>query len=111
RRLPPGTGFVVRLAGGAVGGRQVDDFEPRVIGQELDEALPDRARRPQHANGDLRHAIILSDAQVESRRRAVSWTWWTARPWKSARTAFSRPTACAARPAPPAPTQTPPTRC
>ena len=50
---PPGAGLAVRLARRAVGGGQVDHLEPRVIGEELDEALAHRSRRPQDAHRNL----------------------------------------------------------
>ena len=50
---PPGAGLAVRLARRAVGGGQVDHLEPRVIGEELDEALAHGSRRSQDAHRNL----------------------------------------------------------
>jgi hypothetical protein len=46
-------GVGVALAGAAVGRRERGQLEPRVIGQQADEPLPDRTRRAQDRDHPL----------------------------------------------------------
>ena len=56
----PRTRLAVRLARRTIRCRQLHHFEPGVIGEELHEALSDRARRAEHAHRYLAHVLILS---------------------------------------------------
>ena len=49
----PGAGFAIGSARRAVGGGQLRHLEPRMIGEELHEALADRSRRAQDADRNL----------------------------------------------------------
>src|SRR6185503_4754566 len=92
----PRAGVLVRLARRPVRRRQLLDLEPGVIGEELHEALSDRARGAEHAHCHLSHSVILSDGGSRIPAGGVSWSWWTAKRSRRGKTTFSLPTACAA---------------
>jgi hypothetical protein len=53
-----GIGSGVALAGAALGGRERGQLEPRVVGQQADETLPDRARGAEDRDRPLlRHVV------------------------------------------------------
>jgi len=54
RRQNPLGGFTVRLAGGTLGGGDLDEVEPGMLLQEADHPLADAARGAEHGHGDLR---------------------------------------------------------
>src|SRR6185503_13530983 len=54
RELPPGADSLrVGTPGALVGRQDLDDLEPGMPFEQLDEPLPDRARAAEHGNRDL----------------------------------------------------------